>query len=46
MEGLGGKLSRDLKPGTIIISYGFKIPNWKIDKILDTNPSETYFYKI
>lgn len=46
MEKLKNKLIQNLKPGTIVISYGFKIPDWKIDKILDTNPSETYFYKV
>jgi SAM-dependent methyltransferase len=45
MKKLGDKLMEDLKPGTIVISYGFKIPGWEIEKILNTIPSKTYFYK-
>ena len=29
MEELEGKLNRELRPGTVVISNGFKIPNWK-----------------
>lgn len=46
MEKLGRKLKKELRPGTIIISYGFTIPNWSAQKILDTKPSKTYFYKV
>jgi SAM-dependent methyltransferase len=46
MEKLGRKLKKELKPGTIVMSYGFKIPDWNADKILDTKPSKTYFYKV
>lgn len=45
MEKLGNKLLEDLKPGTTVISYGFKIPGWEIEKTLNTVPSKTYFYK-
>ena len=46
MEKLGRKLKKELKPGTMIVSYGFKIPNWNAEKILNTKPSKTYFYKV
>ena len=46
MEKLGNKLNKNLKPDTIVISYGFEIPGWKPEKILNTNPSKTYFYKV
>lgn len=42
---VGEKLKNNLKKGTIVISYGFAITNWKIDKILKTKPSLTYIYK-
>ncbi len=46
MEKLGNKLNKDLKSGAIIVSYGFEIPGWKPEKILNTNPSKFYLYKI
>ena len=45
MSRVGEKLKNNLKKGTIVISYGFAITNWKIDKILDTKPSLTYIYR-
>ncbi|MDD4332869.1 MAG: hypothetical protein PHT51_02045 [Patescibacteria group bacterium] len=42
---LSQKLKNELKSGTIIISYGFTLPSWKIDKIIDTKPSKFYLYK-
>lgn len=44
MEQVGKKLEANLKPKTIIISYGFTIPNWQETRILDTKPSKTYIY--
>jgi len=44
MEKIGLKLKDNLKPETMVISYGFKIPNWQIKKILNTLPSKTYIY--
>lgn len=46
MEKLGNKLNENLKPGAIIVSYGFEIPGWNPEKILNTNPSKTYLYKV
>ncbi|MFA4834211.1 MAG: hypothetical protein WC619_05215 [Patescibacteria group bacterium] len=46
MPGLGEKLKNNLKKGAIVISYGFKIPGWQINKILETKPSLTYIYII
>jgi len=43
---LGEKLKNNLKKGAIVISYGFKIPGWQINKILETKPSLTYIYII
>jgi len=45
MEKLGNKLNKNLKPGAIVVSYGFEIPGWKPEKILNTNLSRTYFLK-
>jgi len=45
MSRVGEKLKNNLKKGTIVISYGFAITNWKIDKILETKPSLTYIYR-
>ncbi len=44
MAKTGEKLKRELKPGTLVISYGFKIPGWEITKTLPTHPSQTYVY--
>ena len=46
MEKIGDKLINNLSPGTLVVSYGFKIPSWKINNQLDTNPSKTFFYKV
>jgi ribosomal protein L11 methylase PrmA len=32
MERLSEKLTRELRPGTIVISNGFPIPNWKLKR--------------
>src|SRR5680860_615217 len=45
MEKIGVKLKKNLRPGIIVVSYGFTIPNWEPLKRLDTNPSRTYIYK-
>jgi len=44
MAKIGIKLKQNLKPGIKVISYGFKIPDWPIVKILETSPSQTYIY--
>lgn len=44
MKKISEKLKQNLKPGVIIVSYGFEIPGWKIVKTLDTKPSKTYIY--
>ncbi len=50
MKKLGYKLDTDLKPGTTVISYAFKIPQWEPSKVINTNPnnpkaSKIYIYK-
>ena len=40
------KLKKELKSGSVVASYGFEFPNLKLEKVLDTYPSKTYFYKI
>ncbi|MCX6797768.1 MAG: hypothetical protein NTX66_00915 [Candidatus Falkowbacteria bacterium] len=37
-------LQSKLKPGALVISYAFKLPNWRIYKTLETKPSQTYIY--
>lgn len=44
MKKIGKKLKNHLKSKTIVVSYGFEIPDWKIVKVLDTKPSKTYIY--
>ena len=44
MDSTGKKLKKELKPNVPVISYGFEIPNWTVQKILDTEPSQTYIY--
>jgi len=46
MSRVGKKLKNNLKKGVIVISYDFKIPDWQIDKILETKPSLTYIYRV
>jgi hypothetical protein len=46
MAKTGEKLQRELKPGTLVASYGFELPSWKIFKVISTSPSKTYIYKI
>ncbi|MFA6171280.1 MAG: hypothetical protein WCW77_04220 [Patescibacteria group bacterium] len=45
MEKVGKKLKANLRPGTPVVSYGFKIHGWQPVKILDTQPSKVYIYK-
>ena len=44
MHKVADKLKADLKPGTKVISYGFEIPGWELEKKLETKPSKTYIY--
>lgn len=46
MEKVGKKLKTELKHGALVISYGFNIPGWKIEKTINTKPSLTYVYKV
>ncbi|MFA5022030.1 MAG: hypothetical protein WC508_03060 [Patescibacteria group bacterium] len=44
------KLQQELKPGALIACYGFKLPNWPPEKIVDLKPfdkraSKIYIYK-
>jgi len=45
MPQVGARLKNNLKKNTLVISYGFAITDWKIDKILETKPSLTYIYR-
>jgi hypothetical protein len=44
MKKISEKLKQNLKPETLVISYGFEIPGWNLKKVLDTKPSKTYIY--
>ena len=46
MDRLGRKLAAELKKGTVVVSYGFVIPGWRIEKTISTKPSLTYVYRI
>lgn len=46
LAAVGEKLKKELKKGALVISHGFIMPGWKIDKIIFTKPSKTYVYKI
>ncbi|MDO8667911.1 MAG: hypothetical protein Q7K35_02305 [bacterium] len=46
MDRVGRKLKTELKKGVIVVSYGFSIPGWSVEKTLATKPSLTYIYKI
>ncbi|MBU0743753.1 MAG: hypothetical protein KKE11_00050 [Gammaproteobacteria bacterium] len=43
---LSKKLSKELKPGTIVVSYGFGLPGWQGVDILNTSPSKIYIYNV
>jgi len=43
---LSQKLKQELKPGAVVISYGFSLPNWPLQRTILTSPSLTYIYKI
>ncbi len=40
------KLKRELRKGTPVISYGFELPGLLPKKVINTQPSKTYIYKI
>lgn len=44
MAKIAAKLDSNLQPGTLVISHGFKIPDWPLEKTLATKPSPTYVY--
>ena len=46
MDRVGRKLKLELKKGALVVSYGFAIPSWRPEKIISTEPSLTYIYKI
>ena len=43
---LAPKLKQELRPGATVISYGFALPGWRVDRTISTKPSLTYVYKI
>lgn len=44
---LAPRFAKELKKGTLIISHGFKIPNWEkhLVKSLERKPFPTYYYR-
>lgn len=46
MGKLSEKIRLECRPGTIVISYIFSIPNLTISKKLDINGNGIYFYKV
>jgi len=46
MDKVEKKLVNELEPETTVISYGAAFPKLKPYKVLKTQPSKTYFYKI
>jgi hypothetical protein len=46
MAKTGEKLLSELKPRTMVVSYGFAIPRWEVVKTINTSPSKTYIYQI
>lgn len=46
MEELKKKFSKELKVGSRIISYSFKIHGWEIEKTITGYPGNVYIYKI
>ena len=45
MDRVGRKLKSELKTSTVVISYGFTIPGWRLDRTIMTKPSLTYVDK-
>lgn len=46
MAKVENKLNQELKPGTKVICYGFPLPTWQPEKIIDTNPAKSTSSKI
>lgn len=46
MAMLEGKFKKECRPGTLIISYHFQIPNMEPEKILKEEKDNIYFYRI
>ncbi|MFH1522976.1 MAG: hypothetical protein ABIE43_04145 [Patescibacteria group bacterium] len=46
MKKVSDKLRSNLRPKTLVISYGFKISGWIELETLNTCPSLTYIYKV
>lgn len=42
---LSWKLKNELKPGATVVSYGFTLPGWRLQKTIPTEPSLAYVYK-
>lgn len=40
------KFKTECRPGTIVISYHFKLPNFEAERILKENDDNIYFYRI
>jgi len=46
MAKIADKLEKECRPGTIVISYLFDIPNWEIKETIDLARGQVYFYEI
>ncbi|MFA5644466.1 MAG: hypothetical protein WC928_03000 [Patescibacteria group bacterium] len=46
MELLAKKFREECRPGTLVISYHFKLPNFEIDKVIKENKNNIYFYRV
>lgn len=46
MERLEKKFREECRPGTLVISYHFRLPNIEPEKVLKENNNNIYFYRI
>jgi len=46
MEKLSAKIKKECRPGTLIVSYMFSIPNLNVKKIIDENREISYIYEV
>lgn len=45
MAGLEQQLARDLQPEALFVSLEFTLPNWEIQKEVETTAGTLYFYR-
>ncbi len=46
MVKLGEKIHAECRPGTILVSYTFSVPNWRPENIIKQDGRLIYFYKV